>query len=634
MEPTWELLAESDRSAAWDVIYGRFAFRPDVKRFPGFAEPPDSVTFSLAKLYGDEEHYWRVRRACEEAALKCFRELIPASGWLNVLDWQHNCYRLRPHLPIEVDELGDWTVPFLPDGDYYLYLDPQWRFGTLGHPWEETLCVFGDELLRLLAPRLTELLGEPIRRGGRPTGASRATASAEPTSTRIELSASRPASSHNALRRRALFVVVSIVVACLVWMMLSERREQPFDVAELSQPVRSASPAEEVRGEPVRPTRVDPGAEFAATEQPTPHSQVAVASSGRIFGRLVDESGSPLARRKLLVASNRGGTDRYLSEFERHARNTYSDARGEFEFKELQLGEWIVGCSGERSEFDENWRAAPASFGKAVTLTESTPDARVELSLPCGLLIEGRVLDGEQLVEIDMHVVATALDGGHQLSALSEDGRFTLGPLLAGEYEVHAVGSALCAYLDSPKVRVPAGTRELVLTTTRGAALSIMAKSEGSVVTNETLHIVVSSPTSGVASLPKIVSSAKSPLTILGLPRERVDVVASAANGRIGVLRNVDVGGPSEAIREVVVELTQGATLEVENTTEWATVIWVRSAGSLVESRGVQPGELAEILVPVGSVRVECSDPRLKVVDAVGAARLDGRCRTRLVNDP
>ena len=52
MEPTWEPLEEAKEDAQWDVIYGRFAFHPHVKQFPGFAEPADSVTLSLSGMYG------------------------------------------------------------------------------------------------------------------------------------------------------------------------------------------------------------------------------------------------------------------------------------------------------------------------------------------------------------------------------------------------------------------------------------------------------------------------------------------------------------------------------------------------------------------------------------------------------
>lgn len=57
-----------------------------------------------------------------------------------------------------------WPGSVYPDGDYYLYLDPELRFGTLGHPWEHTLCMFGAPLLAEAEAELTVLLGEPVRR--------------------------------------------------------------------------------------------------------------------------------------------------------------------------------------------------------------------------------------------------------------------------------------------------------------------------------------------------------------------------------------------------------------------------------------------------------------------------------------
>ncbi|WP_328863889.1 DUF2716 domain-containing protein [Streptomyces virginiae] len=51
-----------------------------------------------------------------------------------------------------------------PDGDYYLHVTDDLRLGTFGHPWEQTLTVWGPRLLAAVEEELTELLGEPIRR--------------------------------------------------------------------------------------------------------------------------------------------------------------------------------------------------------------------------------------------------------------------------------------------------------------------------------------------------------------------------------------------------------------------------------------------------------------------------------------
>jgi hypothetical protein len=44
------------------------------------------------------------------------------------------------------------------------------RFGSFGHPWEESLCVFGADLLAEVEDDLTALLGTVMRRGGRNVG--------------------------------------------------------------------------------------------------------------------------------------------------------------------------------------------------------------------------------------------------------------------------------------------------------------------------------------------------------------------------------------------------------------------------------------------------------------------------------
>jgi hypothetical protein len=53
------------------------------------------------------------------------------------------------------------VTPF-PNGDYYIFLSEDFRTGTFGHPWEETMCIFGDRLLTALAEPLSVWL--PVRR--------------------------------------------------------------------------------------------------------------------------------------------------------------------------------------------------------------------------------------------------------------------------------------------------------------------------------------------------------------------------------------------------------------------------------------------------------------------------------------
>ncbi|MEU7556478.1 DUF2716 domain-containing protein [Streptomyces sp. NPDC044571] len=51
-----------------------------------------------------------------------------------------------------------------PNGDYYLHVTQDLRLGTFGHPWEQTLTVWGSSLLTAVQAELSDLLGEPVRR--------------------------------------------------------------------------------------------------------------------------------------------------------------------------------------------------------------------------------------------------------------------------------------------------------------------------------------------------------------------------------------------------------------------------------------------------------------------------------------
>lgn len=79
------------------------------------------------------------------------------------LDWQHDGYRYDPRrtdLPGRPPRPGEGTFP---NGDYYLNVTHDLRLGTFGHPWEQTLTVWGPTLLAAVEAELTDLLGEPVR---------------------------------------------------------------------------------------------------------------------------------------------------------------------------------------------------------------------------------------------------------------------------------------------------------------------------------------------------------------------------------------------------------------------------------------------------------------------------------------
>ena len=166
--PVVELL-ETEYRSVWDRFYDEFKFRPSTSSFkwPAIKEPVASVTWSLAVLDDDPE-YERLDRLVEvvEQGLK---SCMGRSGTLLALDWQHTSYRFAP---LGVGGPGQlaWPLSPYPDGDYYIYLSEDFRTGSFGHPWEQSLCLFGQEFLDATSAEVEKLLGQPIRRSGRAVG--------------------------------------------------------------------------------------------------------------------------------------------------------------------------------------------------------------------------------------------------------------------------------------------------------------------------------------------------------------------------------------------------------------------------------------------------------------------------------
>jgi hypothetical protein len=79
---------------------------------------------------------------------------------LYALDWQHAAFLFDPRNPQEQQSVRLDDHPFMPghglyahfpdyypDGDYYFFIDEQFRFGYLSHPWRKEVWIFGDTLI-------------------------------------------------------------------------------------------------------------------------------------------------------------------------------------------------------------------------------------------------------------------------------------------------------------------------------------------------------------------------------------------------------------------------------------------------------------------------------------------------------
>ena len=166
----WSPLPRSEEDHIWERFKSRFRFRPSTNPdcWPAIREPRPSVTYSLA----GERPDWRegqepLGSELNMALLRAFQGCTAEDEALYVLDWQHDCFWLHPHREFAAKDWSQWEIPIYPDGDYYIFLEQNLSFGTFGHPWEHSLCVFGRPLLQLFEPTSVSWLGPVIRRDGR-----------------------------------------------------------------------------------------------------------------------------------------------------------------------------------------------------------------------------------------------------------------------------------------------------------------------------------------------------------------------------------------------------------------------------------------------------------------------------------
>jgi hypothetical protein len=169
-------LDNPERNKVLGIFEKKFSFYPSVSKFPGIIEPKESITFQFSSIYIDVQQS-RVRRlisgdlTCTHADLlidelhlaifNTFREIEKPHNEIFSLDPYHQCYSCKT----TEDSWGICGVGF-PDGDYEILLSNDMSFGTFGHPWECSICIFGDQFVKSFLKRRPSILSAVIRNSG------------------------------------------------------------------------------------------------------------------------------------------------------------------------------------------------------------------------------------------------------------------------------------------------------------------------------------------------------------------------------------------------------------------------------------------------------------------------------------
>ena len=143
--------------SVWAEFEARFRFQPSVSDFPGIVEPPGSRTSALADCSDPDLD------ASYDIFRSALREIFPHDATAYYLDWQHTCYEFSP-----LNDADSNLITFYPDGDYAVVLNPSMSDGIFGHPWEASLCFFGDHCLRYFENHPMPAMGKLMRKTAPP----------------------------------------------------------------------------------------------------------------------------------------------------------------------------------------------------------------------------------------------------------------------------------------------------------------------------------------------------------------------------------------------------------------------------------------------------------------------------------
>ncbi|MER2120095.1 MAG: DUF2716 domain-containing protein [Solibacillus sp.] len=160
----WIELSEAEYEKVWNKMFDVLKFKPSTSDFPSFEVPTPFITYDISVYLGDS-HGLGAYEDLEEKALLVFKENTSRDDYLYALDWQHECYWINPHLEFEKDEFDELKVPVFPNGDYYFYIHKDLKWGYLGQPWEKTITVFGEGLIKGFKKHQPKMFHKVLRQG-------------------------------------------------------------------------------------------------------------------------------------------------------------------------------------------------------------------------------------------------------------------------------------------------------------------------------------------------------------------------------------------------------------------------------------------------------------------------------------
>lgn len=151
---SWKLISQSDYNEIWNRFNKEYSFRPGVnpKDWPSIHSEREQLKLDITELWQpvyDVQKWEQLTRA----GINAFATIVSGDEEIIVLDWQHDCYYVRPSemsvgSMLNMLESQNPKPSFIPDGDYYIFLTKDFENVWFGHPWEKSITIVGDRLIK------------------------------------------------------------------------------------------------------------------------------------------------------------------------------------------------------------------------------------------------------------------------------------------------------------------------------------------------------------------------------------------------------------------------------------------------------------------------------------------------------
>ena len=152
------MLTDVEQNEVWDRFFRELSFRPSVRSidWPSIKTDREIHTFSISDFWKNK-YDEAIQINFLQKAIDAFVDITEPEEPIYALDWQHECFYLDPRKLTPDSMINHQSsipiVSFIPDGDYYIFITEDFGNIWFGHPWEKTVTVIGDRLIKAVKAR-------------------------------------------------------------------------------------------------------------------------------------------------------------------------------------------------------------------------------------------------------------------------------------------------------------------------------------------------------------------------------------------------------------------------------------------------------------------------------------------------